>query len=436
MTSLVLAVVFLALYLIVWSICLLGLRTARNRYAGYTLPSRLISQPPKAVPGVTIIRPLCGLEDNLYNALESTMKLDYPKYQVIFALQSGTDEALPDGHQPVIPSLSDTADDAADDVKVGVNPKINNLMKPFEEAQYDLLYVIDSSMHLDPDALGRAVDAFIESKFGTTTFDSDIESAPPISDDLRTPPSRGQVGLVHHVPFALVYQRTWGSLIEQAFLNTTHAKMYLAINALAIDSCVMGKANLYSRANIASLTSPAPTLRASLNPPTGLAGFGPFLAEDNMIALSLWHELGLKHAMTSDVAVDFLGALSVRGYIDRRVRWIRVRKRMTPYLVTALEPFTESVLCGIYGSWAIARLLGANKSALFAVHMILWLMVDLGVRRALSTHVKGRPPESTLVFVLAWMARELMTLPIFLYGLASSDVTWRGKRYRIVQSGQ
>jgi len=199
----------------------------------------------------------------------------------------------------------------------------------------------------------------------------------------------------------------------------------------------MGKSNLYSRSNIASLTTPSPTLRALPHPPTGLPAFSPFLAEDNMIALGIWHQLGLKHAMTGDVALDFLGALSVRDYIDRRVRWIRVRKKMTPIVATAIEPFTESIICGIYGSWAIARLLGATRLSLFVIHMVLWFVVDLGVKTALETNVKGVGPQtSRLVFALAWLAREAMALPIWIYGIMSSEVVWRGRKYRIMASGK
>lgn len=192
---------------------------------------------------------------------------------------------------------------------------------------------------------------------------------------------------------------------------------------------------MYSRSNINSLTSPSPTLKRQANPPTGLAGFGPFLAEDNMIGLSLWHELGLKHAMTGDVAMDFLGALSVKDYIDRRVRWIRVRKKMTPIVATAIEPFTESIMCGIYGSWAIARLIGATRLSLFIVHMALWFLVDLNVKKALESRAIGVPKPARLDFLLAWLAREILALPIFLFGVLRSDVVWRGKKYRIMGSG-
>lgn len=207
-------------------------------------------------------------------------------------------------------------------------------------------------------------------------------------------------------------------------------------NATAIESCVMGKSNMYSRENIASLTSPSPTLQRSPEPPKGLAGFSPFMAEDNMIALSLWHELGLKHAMTSDVALDFIGSLTIKAYIDRRARWIRVRKKMT-LGATIAEPFTESLVCGLYGSWAISQIIGASRTAIFLIHMALWLMVDLRVKSSLETNVKNvGPPTSTLQFLAAWCARELMAFPIWLYAIVGDQVTWRGNRYRILASGE
>ena len=155
-----------------------------------------------------------------------------------------------------------------------------------------------------------------------------------------------------------------------------------------------------------------------------------------MIALSLWHQLHLRHAMTGDVVLDFLGALSLKQYVDRRIRWIRVRKRMNPILTTLIEPFTESILCGIYGSWAIDRLFGANKSAIFLLHMICWFFVDLGVRKALRSNILTiRAQNETSTFILAWLAREALTLPVWVYGITSSNVVWRGKKYRILSSG-
>lgn len=442
--------------------------------------------PAASVPGVTIIRPLCGLDNNMFNTLESMMRLDYPNYEVIFALQDPNDEALPvvrmvmeknpdvdarviisefphprhmiqrspEGRWKRFTSLKGIAD-RVDPEKVGVNPKVNNLMAPFREAKHDLLWVVDATIAVTPGVLGRMVEAFLDSPDQSTNI-NDVESHPLIADEERPPPTAGQVGLVHQVPYAVVYEKTWGSLIEQAYLNSTHAKMYLSIvsgtktgtavdssgadiqNAVAIESCVVGKSCMYSRSSIGDIVTPSPTLRKLDPPPKGLAGFGPFMAEDNMIALSVWHDLKLKHRMVPDVALDFLGALDVRGYIDRRARWIRVRKMMT-LPATLLEPFTESLVAGIYGAWAFGRLThGALPGWLFFVlNEVLWLLVDLDVRRNLATNVRHIGPQpTTAAFIAAWAAREILALPIWTYAMLGSTVMWRGNRYRILASGE
>lgn len=191
---------------------------------------------------------------------------------------------------------------------------------------------------------------------------------------------------------------------------------------------------MYSRANINSLSSPAPSLKTQNV--KGLAGFGPFMAEDNMLAHSIWHELGLKHAMTGDVATDYLGALSVRDYFMRRARWIRVRKMMTLH-ATSMEPLTESIVASLYGAWAVHTLFGVPMSLFWVLSMGLWLASDLAVRRALATNVRHLgPPQPTSRFLLAWAARECLALPIWLYAMAGTRVVWRGKAYRALASGE
>jgi len=71
------------------------LTRSKQRYGLRLAPSRLRGRDADSVPGVTVIRPLCGLDNNLYKTLESSMRIDYPKYEVIFALQDENDEAIP-----------------------------------------------------------------------------------------------------------------------------------------------------------------------------------------------------------------------------------------------------------------------------------------------------------------------------------------------------
>ena len=262
-------------------------------------------------------------------------------------------------------------------------------MKPYHAAKYDILWVLDSNVQIIPDALARSVDALNQ-------------------------PSERRIGLVHHVPIVPTYELTAevGTRIEQAFLNTNHAKMYIALNTLAIDSCVMGKSNMYRRSDVDRLTgtlrptvpklSLSPT--ASEHPVMGLAVFGRFLAEDNMLASALWHELGLRHDLGSDVAVNMLGSMSFGAYASRRARWIRVRKWMT-FAATLIEPFTESVFVGTLVSFAMSHLTQGLVRAwmFFPVHMAAFLVIDLSVRDTLV----GEPlqGEEWWAFVRAWGMR-------------------------------
>lgn len=56
--------------------------------------SPLSSLHPEAVPGVSIIRPLKGLDPNLYENLESSFLQEYSNFEVIFSVHDKNDQAL------------------------------------------------------------------------------------------------------------------------------------------------------------------------------------------------------------------------------------------------------------------------------------------------------------------------------------------------------
>ena len=56
--------------------------------------SPLATAPPHTVPGVSILRPLKGLDTNLYENLESTFTQEYPNYEIIFSVADENDQAL------------------------------------------------------------------------------------------------------------------------------------------------------------------------------------------------------------------------------------------------------------------------------------------------------------------------------------------------------
>ena len=212
--------------------------------------------------------------------------------------------------------------------------------------------------------------------------------------------------------------------------------MYVALNTLALDSCVMGKSNLYRRSDVDRLDgSLKPHTRDPSSPSTerGLKIFGKYMAEDNIIASGIWHELGLRHDLSYDIAYNAIGDMSLKDYILRRVRWIRVRKHMV-LSATLLEPWTESIALGAVAALSINSLFGTSYLFFLVCHFSAWMFVDLDVYRSIAGHL---PPHGTRTsFSIAWVIRETLAFPIWLYAVVGSQVTWRGMKYRMLRNGE
>ncbi|KAJ3989553.1 glycosyltransferase like family 2-domain-containing protein [Lentinula detonsa] len=401
-------------FLALWTLWLLGTWAARSRYR-LRPRSPLSSAARTAVPGVSILRPLKGLDTNLYENLESTFTQEYPNFEILLCVADEDDQALPVVRELISKYPHVSAKISIGEEDVGINPKVNNLMGGYRSAANDILWVLDSNVTVHAGTLARAVDA------------------------LQTPTKSGKrVALVHHVPFAFSTESRVGSRIDEAFLNTNHAKMYLAINTIAIESCVVGKSNLYRRSDLERvngslkpITSTEPN--AKQDGLCGLAAFGRFLAEDNMIASALWHELGLRHDLSCDVARNVVGNMSLRDYVQRRVRWIRVRKNMV-FAATLVEPFTESIVLVAIGSSSLKYFFGLSRWLCIVIHFCVLLIVDLDVYTSLAGH--PLPQSIKWGFLAGWVARELLALPIFILAIFGNTVEWRGLEYEVLNNGE
>ncbi|KAI8075880.1 glycosyl transferase family 21-domain-containing protein [Gilbertella persicaria] len=344
--------------------------------------------------GVSIIRPLKGVDLELETNLRSSFVQNYSKFEIIFSVASAQDAAI-----EVVRKLQQEYHHIDSrliigDHQVGINPKINNMIESYRTAKYDIVWVLDSNVHIDKDTLGRSVDKLL----------------------------MPGIGLVHHLPIA-VQPASYAAQIEQTFLDTNHAKMYLAINAVGIASCVMGKSNLYRRSDLDRVG--------------GLESFGKYMAEDNIIGEALWYQ-GLRHAMSADTACQALGSISLKGYCGRRARWVRLRK----YIVTAatlVEPMTESILCGLMGAYGFHALFGLSMSLFLVFHWTWWFINDYFLYQILihsSLHsLDAQKPLPFLYFLRAWVSREMLALPLYLYAMAGTKISWRDQEYRCISDG-
>lgn len=439
-----LAALGLAFWSFIWGLGFLGLHVAKRKFSktkATTFNKDFgIEQPDEVLPGVSILRPLRGLDCNLYENLESSFQQRYPqhKFEIIFSVAEEDDQAI-----PIVKDLMErfphvNASLIMGEEIVGVNPKINNLVKPYRAARFDMLWIVDSNVQSSPHALRRAMAAFT-----------------PASSTSKA------IGLVHHVPFPVWPDTDLGSRVEQAFLSTTHAKMYLAINEPAVDSCVCGKSCLFTKTDLERATrshyehakGKKSTLGGAManlseRDKYGIAAFGEYLGEDNMIGRFIWHDAGMRHAIAPDVAANAVGNMSLEKYFWRRVRWIRVRKYMV-FVSTLLEPLTESIVCGVIGGLAMRHFLSIPLWLFLILHMAAWYSLDVAFFRTISLASPARQlhvpyhdgPGSSgfrIHFFIAWAVREMSALPIWLFAMLGNKVSWRddGKMYKVKIDGK
>ncbi|KAJ2846951.1 Ceramide glucosyltransferase [Coemansia brasiliensis] len=366
--------------LIFISHCVLQRRYVRRR--------PFVDRPPDEYPGVTIIRPIKGIDLNMRHTLQSSFCQEYPgPIEILFAVEDPNDPGIDVANEVIsrFPKASTRVLVGKDNV--GINPKVNNMLKAFDQAQNDLLWICDSNIYTDPGTLRRSVDLLLDNK---------------------------RLGVIHHVVFSEA-PTTFAAMLDNAFLVTNHCRMYLAINAFGIASCLMGKSNLY--------------YKSALDNVGGLASFGQYLAEDNMIGQALWRS-GWSHTMTGDLARQPADINSLAEYCSRRIRWVRTRKYNVTF-ATFYEPLTESILLGVLTSWALQHLFDYRMLTTFTTFMLCWFSLDM----IFFYRINGGSPQSWPWFVLSWICREAMALPLWFVAIIGDTVVWRGQRFRFHING-
>jgi ceramide glucosyltransferase len=80
------------------------------------------------LPGVSILKPLKGVDDRLLDNLESFCRLDYPRYEIVFCVQGASDPALRVARRVKETHPEREIGVVVGDCREGLNPKVNNMM--------------------------------------------------------------------------------------------------------------------------------------------------------------------------------------------------------------------------------------------------------------------------------------------------------------------
>jgi ceramide glucosyltransferase len=354
--------------------CLMGLAVVR-RFAN----ERGVGSLPVPPPPVTILKPLCGDEPLLEEALISCFEQDYPEFQIVFGIQNPKDPAL-----AVVKRLCERypARDVAvvvDPTPHGSNRKVANLINMLPSARHDIVVISDSDLHLSPNYLERLVVAL--EKPGTGLVTSLYIGSPPAA--------KGWVA------------RLGSTQISHGFLPGV-----LLSRALGREDC---------------LGSTAMLRRDTLERTGGLHALSALLAEDNVLGQRV-KGLGLSVAVADTVPTATVPEPNLRALWEHEIRWTSTIRALAPVSLcgsTLQYPLFWALMAVLFSGaapWALVLFVAA-----WAVRWIVAVMIDSALKPLV-----GRPAFATPF----WMPplRDLLTVAEIAASFGVSEVVWRGHK--------
>lgn len=335
--------------------------------------------PGRYAPPVSILKPVRGLDEDAYANFSSFCRLDYPSYEILFAVA--------DRHDPVLPLLEKLQNEfPAREIKViteveqlGANRKLNNLAKLSNEARYEILVISDSDVRVAPDYLWQLAPRFADPQVGCVT-----------------------------AFFRGIARKSLGAAMEAMVLATETAP-----NALVARKIENGVRFAFGWTMATSKTH----LRAI----GGFEGIVNVHSDDfelgNRIAAK-----GLKIELMPTPVEMVFAPESFGKYLRHELRWAIGLRNVRPAGYIGLV-FTFGL------PWTLAALLVAPNKACAAGFAAAYLILRLG--QVWLTGVWGLQDEVTRRNFWLTPLRDAVNFLVWLAGFFTNRIEWRGVHYRV-----
>lgn len=331
-------------------------------------------------PDVTLLKPLCGIEDQLEIALESFLAQETNgRVRFVFGVADAADPALALARQVAARHPQREVSFVADPAVHGPNPKVSNLVNMAKGGLDSLVAISDSDIVIAPGELQKAIDSLAAPSVGAVTA---LYRARP--GDSRDP-----------------VRRLGAWFIDYWFLPT--ALLHARLTPLAVTY------------------GPLTVIRGEvLEQAGGLVALADHLSDDARLG-SLVREAGYKVAFTPVVLETLVNDASHAELFDHELRWART--------VRGLDPlgFAASVVSHL-GPLPLLMLANPGAIALAGIAMpilLRWLLVQ-----AVSSkfgRAEGLPKPGPIGI---WL-RDCYCFAVWAAACVVGRVGWRGQRLAV-----
>ena len=330
----------------------------------------------RALPGISILKPVHGLDPRFYEAIRSHALQNYPAFEILFGVSDASDPAIGEIERLAaeFPRLVIRLIKSS---RERPNRKVGVLEDLAAEARYSLLVVNDSDIHVPADYLRRIV--------------------APLEDP--------EVGLVTCL-YRAASQHAPGRL-EAIGVATDFVPSVLVAPLVGVTEFGLGSTLAFRAEQLRQIG--------------GFAAIAGYLADDYQLARSITQQ-GFRVHLSSVVVETTLPGETWRDMWNHQVRWhrtIRISKGKSYLGIPITQAVLWGLLAAVKGLWWLAL-------PLLAVRMAAGLTAGLGVLRC---------PLVARYFYLIPL-RDLLGVAIWFAGLLGNTVVWRDLRLRLSSDGR
>lgn len=334
-----------------------------------------------ATPSVTILKPLCGMEPNLYENLETFCQQAYAgPVQIVFGVQNAADPAIAVVRRLQAAYPRTRLDLVIDARQHGSNRKVSNLINMSGLIAHEVIVLADSDMVVKPDYLGRLV------------------------AELGQPGINGVTCLYHGVP---AHRGIWAHLSA------------LAIDVQFLPNVVVGTSLGLAKPCFGSTI--AFTARA-LGEIGGFEAFRNDLADDYAVGEALRTKGGVVAIPTFTIGHTCVDT-DLASLWSHELRWNRTIRNVDP------AGYAGSFVTHAFPLALIGALIpGAGATALAVAAFALACRIILCIRLERAFGLAPHP---------YWLLpiRDTLSFMNFTWSFVSGAVTWKGHDYRVVADG-
>lgn len=333
-------------------------------------------------PPVSILKPLFGLDTDAERSLTSFFRLDYPKYEMVFAAASDRDPAVALARRLLreFPHV-DARVAIAPATREG-SPKVANLVHAAALAKYPLLLVSDADIRVSPGHVRRMVQPLSDPGVGVVTC-------------LYRSEGRGFVGRMDALGLSTEFQR----------------EVLVARKVEGI-SFAMGSGILLRRRVLDEIG--------------GFEAVSNFLADDFRLGNAPARN-GHRVELADEVVDHVLSTRTTTELVRHQLRWNRGIRVSRP---------------GGYAGLVVTHgiCLGLLFLAMDRGHLLGWGVLAALVAARLSSAwiVSGRWLGDSASRRFLWLVplRDALSFALWLGGFFGSTVVWRGQRFRLGRNGE